>query len=125
VADKHSRDVTVARVVDEFGAVNVLIANAGIIQPATACDITPTDWDRILSVNLDGVLFMSQTVIPFMKKQGGDSIACMSSVSAQRGGGILGSRTIQPPRPAYLVWPKPWRANWASMVFASTVSHPD
>lgn len=74
----------------EFGAVNVLIANAGITQPAKVCDITPADWDRIMSVNLDGVLFMSQAVIPQMKKQGGGSIACMSSVSAQRGGGILG-----------------------------------
>ncbi len=90
VADKASCDAAVARVIADFGAVNVLIANAGITQPAKVCDITPADWDRIMSVNLDGVLFMSQAVIPQMKKQGGGSIACMSSVSAQRGGGILG-----------------------------------
>ncbi len=90
VADKPSCDAAVERVVAEFGAVNVLIANAGITQPAKVCDITPADWDRIMSVNLDGVLYMSQAVIPHMKKQGGGSIACMSSVSAQRGGGILG-----------------------------------
>ncbi len=90
VADKQSCDAAVARAVAEFGAVNVLIANAGITQPAKVCDITPADWDRIMSVNLDGVLYMSQAVVPYMKKQGGGSIACMSSVSAQRGGGILG-----------------------------------
>ena len=33
---------------------------------------------------------MSQAVIPHMKKQNGGSIVCMSSVSAQRGGGIFG-----------------------------------
>ena len=90
VTDKASCDAAIARVIADFGTINVLINNAGITQPAKVCDITPADWDRIMSVNLDGVLFMSQAVIPQMKKQGGGSIACMSSVSAQRGGGILG-----------------------------------
>lgn len=90
VADKASCKSAIDRVVEEFGAVNVVIANAGITQPAKVCDITGADWDRILSVNLTGVLNISQAAIPYMKKQGGGSIACMSSVSAQRGGGILG-----------------------------------
>ena len=41
-------------------------------------------------VNLTGVLLLSQAVIPHMKSKGKGSIACMSSVSAQRGGGIFG-----------------------------------
>lgn len=90
VADKQSCEDAIQRAITEFGAVNVLINNAGITQPAKVCDITPADWTRILDVNLTGVLFLSQAVIPHMKKQGGGSIACMSSVSAQRGGGILG-----------------------------------
>jgi NAD(P)-dependent dehydrogenase (short-subunit alcohol dehydrogenase family) len=90
VADKQSCEDAVKRAIAEFGAVNVLVNNAGITQPAKVCDITPADWDRILGVNLTGVLYLSQAVIPHMKKQGGGSIACMSSVSAQRGGGILG-----------------------------------
>ena len=53
-------------------------------------DITPTDWDRIQDVNLKGVLFLSQAVVPHMKQRKSGSIACMSSVSAQRGGGIFG-----------------------------------
>lgn len=90
VADKADCANAIERVVSEFGAVNVVIANAGITQPAKVCDITDADWQRILSVNLTGVLNISQAAIPYMKKQGGGSIACMSSVSAQRGGGILG-----------------------------------
>ncbi len=90
VADKQSCEDAVKRVIAEFGAINVLINNAGITQPAKVCDITPADWTRIVDVNLTGVLYLSQAVIPHMKKQGGGSIACMSSVSAQRGGGILG-----------------------------------
>jgi len=44
----------------------------------------------VLDVSLRGTLLMSQAVIPLMRQQSGGSIVCMSSVSAQRGGGIFG-----------------------------------
>lgn len=73
-----------------LGRVDALINNAGITQPVKVWEITEADWNRIQDVNLKGVLFLSQAVIPQMKAQKSGSIACMSSVSAQRGGGILG-----------------------------------
>jgi NAD(P)-dependent dehydrogenase (short-subunit alcohol dehydrogenase family) len=73
-----------------FGSVDILINNAGITQPIKVWDITSEDWDRIQDVNLKGVLFLSQAVAPVMRARKAGAIACMSSVSAQRGGGILG-----------------------------------
>lgn len=90
VADKSSCEAAIAEVLRVFGQVDVLIANAGITQPVKFMEITPVDWDRIQSVNLDGVLFLSQAVVPHMRARKQGSIACMSSVSAQRGGGIFG-----------------------------------
>lgn len=90
VADKDACLKAAERAIAEFGRIDILINNAGITQPAKTLDIDPASWDRILDVNLRGVLYLSQAVIPQMKKQRGGSIACMSSVSAQRGGGILG-----------------------------------
>ena len=75
---------------EAFGQVDVLINNAGITQPVKIMEITPEDWQRILDVNLDGVLYLSQAFIPHMRERKQGSIACMSSVSAQRGGGIFG-----------------------------------
>lgn len=91
-------DVTKAadcvRAVDEvlkaFGQIDILINNAGVTQAIKVWDIGESDWDRIQNVNLKGVLFLSQAVMPTMRARKSGSIACMSSVSAQRGGGILG-----------------------------------
>ncbi|MDA9398707.1 MULTISPECIES: SDR family NAD(P)-dependent oxidoreductase [Bradyrhizobium] len=90
VADKSSCEQAVARVIESFGSIDILINNAGITQPVKLLEITAADWDRIQDVNLKGVLFLSQAVIPHMRARKSGSIACMSSVSAQRGGGIFG-----------------------------------
>lgn len=90
VVDKNACLSVAEQVIAEFGRIDILVNNAGITQPAKVVDIDPESWDRILDVNLRGVLYLSQAVIPQMKKQHYGSIACMSSVSAQRGGGILG-----------------------------------
>jgi NAD(P)-dependent dehydrogenase (short-subunit alcohol dehydrogenase family) len=90
VADRTSCATAVESVIAAFGRIDILINNAGITQPAKFLDITSADWERIQDVNLKGVLFLSQAVIPYMRTRKSGSIACMSSVSAQRGGGIFG-----------------------------------
>lgn len=90
VGDKAACDAAIAEVLKSFNEIDILINNAGITQPVKFMDITPGDWDRIQAVNLDGVLFLSQAVVPHMRARKHGSIVCMSSVSAQRGGGIFG-----------------------------------
>jgi NAD(P)-dependent dehydrogenase (short-subunit alcohol dehydrogenase family) len=90
VTDKQACLNAAGRVTDELGRIDVLVNNAGITQPLKIMDIQPENYDAVLDVNLRGTLFMSQAVIPQMRRQRSGSIACMSSVSAQRGGGIFG-----------------------------------
>jgi NAD(P)-dependent dehydrogenase (short-subunit alcohol dehydrogenase family) len=90
VTDKASCDAAVAAVLKAFGRIDTLVNNAGITQPVSTLQITGADYDRILDVSLRGTLYMSQAVLPTMRAQQNGSIVCISSVSAQRGGGILG-----------------------------------
>ncbi len=90
VTKKSDCDRAIAEALKAFGRIDALVNNAGVTQSVKIVDITPADWDRIQDVNLRGVLYLSQAVIPQMRAQKSGSIACMSSVSAQRGGGILG-----------------------------------
>ncbi|WP_458129948.1 SDR family NAD(P)-dependent oxidoreductase [Pseudomonas sp. Z2-11] len=90
VADEAQVQRAVARAIEHFGRIDILINNAGITQPLKTLDIRASDYDKVLDVSLRGTLLMSQAVIPLMREQQGGSIVCMSSVSAQRGGGIFG-----------------------------------
>lgn len=90
VTNRASCEEAAQAAIRAFGRVDALVNNAGVTQPVKVWEITEADWNRIQDVNLKGVLFLSQAVIPQMRAQKSGSIACMSSVSAQRGGGILG-----------------------------------
>ena len=90
VADAASCRAAAEQAIGALGHVDILINNAGITQPVKVMDITPADWTRIVDVNMTGVLYLSQAFIPHMRARKQGSIACMSSVSAQRGGGIFG-----------------------------------
>ena len=90
VTDKASCQSAVDQVVAKLGRIDVLFNNAGITQPRKTLDITPADYDAVMDVSLRGMLYASQAVVPVMQRQKSGSIICTSSVSAQRGGGILG-----------------------------------
>ncbi len=90
VASHDACQRAAAAAIAAFGKVDILINNAGISQPLKLMEIGPAQWDAVLDVNLRGVLYLSQAFIPHMRARRRGSIACMSSVSAQRGGGIFG-----------------------------------
>ncbi|MEN9893392.1 MAG: hypothetical protein RLY78_3687 [Pseudomonadota bacterium] len=90
VVDKASCERAVAEILAKYGRIDILFNNAGITQPRKTLDISGADYDAVLDVSLRGMLHMSQAVIPAMREQKSGSIINTSSVSAQRGGGILG-----------------------------------
>jgi NAD(P)-dependent dehydrogenase (short-subunit alcohol dehydrogenase family) len=90
VSDPASCKKAAEQAIAALGKIDILINNAGITQPLKLMDISPENWQRVVDVNMTGVLYLSQAFIPHMRTRKQGSIACMSSVSAQRGGGIFG-----------------------------------
>lgn len=90
VTDKAACEAAVRELESRWGRVDILVNNAGITQPLKIMDIAPQNYDAVLDVNLRGTLYMSQAVIPGMRARKSGSIVNLSSVSAQRGGGIFG-----------------------------------
>jgi NAD(P)-dependent dehydrogenase (short-subunit alcohol dehydrogenase family) len=90
VTDHAACQRTIADVIGKFGKIDILINNAGVTQPVKFMEIDEPGWNRVLGVSMTGTLNLSQAVVPHMRERKSGSIACMSSVSAQRGGGIFG-----------------------------------
>ncbi|MBT8204551.1 MAG: SDR family oxidoreductase [Eudoraea sp.] len=64
---------------DQFGRIDILINNAGLGYNHSATDVTESDWDEMMDVNLKGLFFCSQQVGKYMIKNGYGRIINMSS----------------------------------------------
>lgn len=74
-------DQTVAR----FGKIDVLVNNAGVTRRQDILDVTPDDWDYLVSINLRSVYFLSQAVGRVMIERGGGKILNIASMNSYRG----------------------------------------
>jgi 3-oxoacyl-[acyl-carrier protein] reductase len=73
-------NASVAQVVQDFGAIHILVNNAGITRDATLLKMTDEQFDQVLNVNLKGVFTGTRAVAPYLKGQGYGRIINTSSV---------------------------------------------
>lgn len=86
VADGESIDAAVTEIEEKFGAVDVLVANAGITRDALLMRMSDDDIDSVLQTNLSGSIKLARRVLRGMLKAKNGRIIFMSSVV-----GLLGS----------------------------------
>jgi 3-oxoacyl-[acyl-carrier protein] reductase len=86
VAVSAEVDELVDRLEQELGAPSILINNAGIARPQPVDEITETDFDDLIRVNLKSAFLVTQRVLPAMREAGFGRIVNISSVAAQVGG---------------------------------------
>ena len=79
----------VEEALERFGAIHVLVNNAGVLRPTPVVDIEEDEWDLIIRVNLKGAYLCSRAVLSTMRKQGWGRIVNLSS-SAGRSTSTIG-----------------------------------
>jgi NAD(P)-dependent dehydrogenase (short-subunit alcohol dehydrogenase family) len=73
--------------VEQFGRLDILFNNAGMIRRADVIGTTEDEWDRVMDVNVKSIFLMSKYAVPVMAKQGSGVI-----VNTGSGWGIKGGR---------------------------------
>jgi NAD(P)-dependent dehydrogenase (short-subunit alcohol dehydrogenase family) len=89
VTEEAGWEQVIAHTLETYGALHVLVNNAGIGIGGSIVDMTLADWQRQQAINLDGVFLGVKHAIPAMRDSGGGSIINMSSVAAHNHGGRL------------------------------------
>ncbi len=75
----------VHQVVEQFGRLDIVVNNAGIIRRADVVELPEADWDRVMAVNAKSVFLLSKYAVPVMKRAGRGAIVNISS-----GWGLVG-----------------------------------
>lgn len=94
------------RVLARHGRIDILVNNAGITSPQRVMEVDAATYERIFDINMRGTLHMTQAVVPAMRAQKSGAIVNMSSVSAQRGGGVFGGSHYSAAKGAVLGYTK-------------------
>jgi meso-butanediol dehydrogenase/(S,S)-butanediol dehydrogenase/diacetyl reductase len=70
----------VATVEQQLGPIDILVNNAGVSKRVPFLELDETEWDRLMDINVKGVLFTTQVVLPGMIERGWGRVINMSSV---------------------------------------------
>jgi 2-hydroxycyclohexanecarboxyl-CoA dehydrogenase len=85
VTSRESVEAMVAQVHRQFGRIDVLVNNAGWDKAGPFVGSDPADWDRVIAINLYGVLHTCKAVLPIMAEQGHGSVVNLASDAGRVG----------------------------------------
>jgi 3-hydroxybutyrate dehydrogenase len=83
VASEEQVEAGMARVIDAFGRLDVLVSNAGVQIVAPIVDFDFAKWKRLLAIHLDGAFLTTRAALRQMYKQSSGSIIYMGSVHSK------------------------------------------
>jgi 2-hydroxycyclohexanecarboxyl-CoA dehydrogenase len=85
VTSRESVESMVEQVKKRFGRIDILVNNAGWDKAGPFVDSDTADWDRVIAINLYGVLHTSKAVLPIMAEQGRGSVVNLASDAGRVG----------------------------------------
>lgn len=85
VTKQESVDKAVAKLISDYGKIDILINNAGIIRDRSILKMTRQEWDQVMNVNVDSLFITAKAVVPHMKNANYGRIISASSINAFHG----------------------------------------
>ncbi len=85
VTDTEAVDAAIEAVVRDTGHLDVLVNNAGIGAAGTVCDNTVEEWQRVLDVNVLGIVRVSRAALPHLRRSANAAIVNTCSAAAEVG----------------------------------------
>ncbi|MGW6275830.1 SDR family NAD(P)-dependent oxidoreductase [Kribbella sp. NPDC055071] len=85
VADRSAVQAAVAGVLEHYGRIDGLVAGAAIQPRSSVLELDASEWTRVLQVNLDGVVWVCQAVVPHMVSRRSGSVVVFTSGMAGTG----------------------------------------
>ncbi len=79
---------TISKIAKDFGKINIVVNNAGILIKKSFFETTEEDWDRTINVNLKGVFNICKFSIPYLLKNTPAKIVNVSSIAGRNGGTV-------------------------------------
>lgn len=116
VADRGSVEKVFDRITSQWGGIDVLINNAGVLGGGEALSMKEEEWDRVLDINLKGQFLCAQAAARFMKDRGRGAIVNISSIaSGQVGVGMIGLANYTASKGGVIGLTETLAAEWAHL----------
>lgn len=122
VSDHTAVRQTSAKILEDFGRIDVLVNNAGVTRDGLSMRMSMDDWDTVMNTNLKGAFSFAQAVMRSMIKQRSGRIINISSIAGLTGN--AGQANYAASKAGLIGLTKRWRASWPAAASPSMPSPP-
>lgn len=85
ISNAKDAETAVSSLIQALGSVDILINNAGIAKFGTLMEMDPSEWERIIQVNLMGTYYVTRAALPHMLENQSGDIINVASTAGERG----------------------------------------
>ena len=81
VTDRSQAEAAVQQTIERFGRLDILVNNAGLMLLGPVVGADAQEWDRMIAINVQGLLYTTRAVLPVMRKQRSGHVVTLSSMA--------------------------------------------